>query len=527
MLLLLCMAICLNGCFSNAPSGSNTPQDLSDLMFPYYGDSLVLPPNIAPLNFSVTGKIRLQVFCGDDKEPLLDKSFGQQVRFKLETWKKWLAMASERQVPLRLKISTESRDFSPLRWFVADEPIDPYLVYRLVLPNDGVYNVLGIYQRNLADFSVKSLYVNTMSEGNCMNCHTFCDGNADEMVMHWRFPSEGSLLQTPQGPRKIALPPDAAKFGLRLVYTAYHPAGRYIAFSTNHLLGITWFEGHLRYFNGVDSLSRIVVYDIEKNRLFSSSALWQNSYELTYPAWSPQGDRLYFCRAPKEDAVTGASRTYSLSDKQRLEQIRFDLAYVDFDLKTGRLGDSIQTLLYAHDYNGSFALPRVNPANPNCIAVNFCPCGSWPVGYYGDLGLVFLNAAAAENAGRAAVLTDTTLDNGGASTAAFYVPTPVLNSPEAEGFHNWSHSGCWMVYVSKQQDGYFALPYITYFDGKKFSKPFLLPQKDGDFYRGFQKSFNLPELTVSPSKLTPKIVEKVRHSEPLMIDITEIEKLAK
>ena len=500
-MLFLAVGLSLGGCSTGVPSGADTPQTLSDLMFPLYGDSLVLPPNMAPLNFSVNEKIRLQVFCGNDKEPLLDKQFRSQVNFKQKAWKEWLAMASERQEPLRLEIGTESRTFSPLHWFVAAEPIDPYLVYRLVLPNDGVYNVLGIYQRSLSDFCTKTLTFNKTSGNNCMNCHTSRGGNADEVIMHWRFPSEGSLLQTPQGPRKIALPPHADKLGLRLVYTAYNPLGRYIAFSTNKLLSVTGFEHNRRYFNGVDSLARIVVYDMEQNRLFSSEALWLSKDEFTYPAWSPQGDRLYFCRAPKEDSTFLASNP---TGKQRLEQIRFDLAYVHFDPATGRLDDSIHTLLAANDYNVSFALPRVNPTNPDCIALNFCPCGSWPVGYYGDLGLVFLDA-----------------------DSISYAPAPTLNSPEAEGFHSWSQNGKWMVYVSKQQDGYFALPYIAYFDGKTFAKPFLLPQKDGDFYRGFQKSFNLPEFTVSPSKLTPKIVEKTRQSEPLIIDVSEIEKLVK
>ena len=536
-LLLLWTVVCLGGCFSSSSSETRSGSEggkahtLSDLMFPLYGDSLVLPPNIAPLNFSVNEKIRLQVFCGEDKAPLLDKRFRGQVRFKQKTWKKWLAMASERKAPLRLEISTGSRTFSPLHWFVADLPIDPYLVYRLVLPGDGVYNILGIYQRSLADFEVKPLYLNTASEGNCMNCHTFRGGNADEMVVHWRFPSEGSLLKTPKGLRKIALPAEAARIGLRLIYPTYHPSGRYIAFSTNLLIGVSGYEVHRRFFNSIDSLSRMVVYDIEQNRLFSAPALWQTDDEFTYPTWSPCGNRLYFCRAPKEtvaaagdladgaDAVSGASRRASAADsgamadaasdsgtptrRQRIKHIRFDLVYIDFDPESGRFGDSVQTLLSAAEHNCSFALPRVNPAFENCIAVNLSPYSSFPARAHGDLGLVFLNA-----------------------DSISYAPATALNSPEAESFHSWSRSGRWMVYASKQQDGFFSLPYIAYFDGKKFSKPFLLPQKDGCFYRGFQKSFNLPEFTISPSKLTPKVVEKVRHSEPLIIDISEIEKLA-
>ncbi|MDE5559208.1 MAG: hypothetical protein K2I84_00960, partial [Bacteroidales bacterium] len=216
----------------------------------------------------------------------------------------------------------------------------------------------------------------------------FRNGNADEMIVHWRFPSEGSLLQTPDGPRKIALSPEASRRGLRLIYPAYHPQGRYIAFSTNLLIGIGGYDAHRRFFNSIDSLSHIVLYDIEENRLFTTPALWDAEAEFTYPAWSPDGNTLYFCSAPKEDSAFLSAQP---TDKQRIERIQFDLVSIAFDPQTGKCGDSVHTLLAANDYNGSFALPRVNPADPNCIAVNISPYSSFPARAQGDLGLVFLN----------------------------------------------------------------------------------------------------------------------------------------
>ena len=374
---------------TTAISGATTalPSPVAEgVMFPDYGDSLVLPPNIAPLNFSVNENIRLRVSCGE--EQLLDKRYRGQVRFNQKAWKRWLSTARERQQPLRLDLSTAERAYATLHWFVADEPIDPYLVYRLVLPGDGVYNVLGIYERALASFRTRPLMLNTASENNCMNCHTFRNGQADEMIVHWRFPSEGSLLQTPDGPRKIALSPEASRRGLRLIYPAYHPQGRYIAFSTNLLIGIGGYEAHRRFFNSIDSLSHIVLYDIEENRLFTTPALWDAEAEFTYPAWSPDGNTLYFCSAPKEDSAFLSAQP---TDKQRIERIQFDLVSIAFDPQTGKCGDSVHTLLAANDYNGSFALPRVNPADPNCIAVNISPYSSFPARAQGDLGLVFLN----------------------------------------------------------------------------------------------------------------------------------------
>ncbi|MDE5559209.1 MAG: hypothetical protein K2I84_00965, partial [Bacteroidales bacterium] len=71
-----------------AISGATTalPSPVADgFMFPDYGDSIVLPPNIAPLNFSVNEKIHLRVSCGDEK--LLDKNYNGQVRFNQKAWK--------------------------------------------------------------------------------------------------------------------------------------------------------------------------------------------------------------------------------------------------------------------------------------------------------------------------------------------------------------------------------------------------------------------------------------------------------
>lgn len=502
---LLLLAI-LTGCRHDAstaiPAASNGPVPKAEatLIFPDYGDSIVLPPNIAPLNFAVNEKIHLRLSCGE--ETLLDKHYRHQVLFRPKAWRRFLRTARESQQPLRLEIATAERTYAPLHWFVAEDNIDPYLVYRLVAPGDGVYKVLGLYERDMSGFRARPLMLNTVSYDNCMNCHTFRNGEADEMIIHWRFPSEGSLLQTPDGPRKISLSPEASRRGLRLTYPAYHPRGHYIAFSTNHLLGIAGYEAHRRFFNSIDSLSHIVLYDVRTNRLFTTPALWNHDAEYTYPAWSPDGNRLYFCSAPTEDSAFLATNP---TEYQRIERIRFDLVYVTFDPATGTVGDSVQTLLAADDYDGSFALPRVNPADPNCIAVNISPYSSFPARALGDLGLVFLDRNECRD-------TATTIDN------PRFEPADALNSPEAESFHSWSQNGRWIVYASKRQDGYFSLPYIAHFDGKKFSKPFLLPQKDGHFYRGFLKSFNLPELTVTSSKLTPRNTEKIRKGPVVTIE---------
>jgi len=47
-------------------------------------------------------------------------------------------------------------------------------------------------------------------------------------------------------------------------------------------------------------------------------------------------------------------------------------------------------------------------------------------------------------------------------------------------------------------DGLFTRPYFSYLDENgKASKPFVLPQKDPEFYNSFIQNYNIPELIVS------------------------------
>lgn len=51
-----------------------------------------------------------------------------------------------------------------------------------------------------------------------------------------------------------------------------------------------------------------------------------------------------------------------------------------------------------------------------------------------------------------------------------------------------------VVFSSMRLDGLYTRPFIAYVgkDGKT-GKPFLLPQKEADYYAGLMKSYNIPE----------------------------------
>lgn len=74
------------------------------------------------------------------------------------------------------------------------------------------------------------------------------------------------------------------------------------------------------------------------------------------------------------------------------------------------------------------------------------------------------------------------------------VETSAVNSPEAESYHSWSSNSRWILFNSRRVDGLYTHVYMAHVsDDGTLSKPFLLPQRDPDFYRTFMKSYNIPE----------------------------------
>jgi len=79
-----------------------------------------------------------------------------------------------------------------------------------------------------------------------------------------------------------------------------------------------------------------------------------------------------------------------------------------------------------------------------------------------------------------------------------------LNSDDVESYHSWSSNGNWVIFSSRREDGAYTRFYLTYFDGKgNFHKPFVLPQKEPQFYQQFFKSFNIPEFLIEPVDFSP------------------------
>ena len=101
-----------------------------------------------------------------------------------------------------------------------------------------------------------------------------------------------------------------------------------------------------------------------------------------------------------------------------------------------------------------------------------------------------------------------------------YIRCPATVTSDTESYHSWSSNSRWIVFSSRRIDGLYTRPYFAYIDEEgNASKPFLLPQKDTDYYHRFMKSYNIPEF------ITGKVSSKIRALSTLAkedkgIDVT-------
>lgn len=494
-------------------------------IFPEYVSGIRIPVNIAPLDFVLPDSIErawIEV-CGGSVNRLF--SIRNRMEFPLAFWKRLLAESAASSDPVRIRVVArapggEKIGYPPIVWVVEKDSIDPYLTYRLVQPIDGAYNNLTLWQRHLESFQERALISNTRMGNNCFNCHTYHEGNADEMTIHLRKPSEGTLVVSKGNLKKIRLPrteelkgilPDSLIMPLNFVYSSWHPNGKWIAFCT-HILGVGGYGSHKRFINLLDSASNIILYDTEMNRVILDRNLWTQDFEETWPAWSPQGDYLYFCRTAKvSDDTVKAYPGWT----ERCRHIYFDLARIGFEPESGRFSDTVETLL-AGIPGASYSVPRISP-DGKYLLVCRALFNSVPYQAEGDLLLLDLEKldSLRSRNGRQPLR----LGRSDELPPIASLPQQ-LNSSEAESWHKWSHNGKWVVFASKRQDGHYSLPYFSFFDGKGFSKPFVLPQKDARYYQTNLRSFNLPTFVRNASGLDPRKAAEARESDARIIKVS-------
>ena len=81
---------------------------------------------------------------------------------------------------------------------VAQEPIDRYVSYRLIEPGYELYRQMGLYQRDMQSFEVKTIYENNrvhdLDDNHCVNCHNYQNYSAENMLFHVRSAHGGTII---------------------------------------------------------------------------------------------------------------------------------------------------------------------------------------------------------------------------------------------------------------------------------------------------------------------------------------------
>ena len=444
---------------------------------PDYTDVMV-PPNIAPLNFKVLENSEECVarFTAADGTSY---SYGVENKILIDEdeWKEMLEASKGKSIKVEVFAKQDGgwKAFKEFAIHVAEEEIDPYISYRLISPSYVAYEMLSINQRNLTNFDEREIYNNMIisgeADGQCINCHAYQNYHTDNMQFHMRQGHGGTMIVHNGVPSKVNLKTDSTISAG--VYPAWHPTLPYIAYSVNST-GQSFHTKDKAKIEVEDSRSDIIFYDVEKNEV---SIIEDDTLEFEcFPTWSPDGKTLFYGSAHFEFTDTTAHETQVIS---RFKEVKYNLYRKSFNPQTKKFGP--RELVYdAAAINQSATFPRVSP-DGRYILFAQGDHGCFHVWHPdADLYVYDLKLGKAHK-----------LEN--------------ANSNEAESFHNWSSNGRWMIFISRRDDGNYSRLYMSYFDknGKDY-KAFELPQRDPSFYDFFIRSYNVPEFMVEPVKISPQ-----------------------
>jgi len=445
---------------------------------PDYSD-VIIPPNIAPLNFIILENRKCFKISATSSNgtQLFIKSTDGIVRFPQKSWKKLLAGS----IGGKIKIEVLSEDkkksvkkYDPVYLNVAQEPVDPFLCYRLLYPGYESWSEMKIVQRSTETFKESSLFENQLLEDNCVNCHAFKQNNPDRFLLHVRGSLAGTYFVNGKEVTRTEL--RTQNMFANAVYPSWHPAGRYVAFSSNKIMQAV----HMRPEKNIETYdvsASLVIYDIEKNEMSGCGENDSVKYMETFPCWSPGGDFLYYCR------------TIKATMRFDYRQVKYDLVRKSFDPVSGAFGKA-EVVFDALAINKSVSFPVISP-DGQFLVFTLHDYGTFSI-WHKEADLYLLN------------LQNRNVDRLN------------LNSNEAESYHAWSSNGKWLVFSSKRGDGLTARPYIAYFGSPdNIGKPFILPQKDPTLYKRMEKTYNRPEFITGKIKVGPRNFARASKNEPV------------
>lgn len=460
----------------NVPQADRTPAISPDYV------NVTIPPNIAPMNFRIMEEGRSFMVIAESGDIKVEvRSSDGTIRFPEKKWKRLLSGRSEGKISFHV-FTADGRETTRYRDFfmnVADEPIDPYLAYRLINPGYYSWSNIKIMQRSIESFDEEPLFDNQIMEKNCANCHSFNRNSSDRFLLHIRgskggtyFVEDGKITRT--DPKIESMPGGAT-------YPSWHPDGRFVAFSSNQVRQ-SFYSVPEKNIEVFDLVSSLIVYDRELNEVINVTDRDTSKCQQTFPSWSPDGKYLYFCRAPQHIS-------FSSPELEQIKNTRYNLARKSFDSDTRKFGDT-EIVFNADSVNKSVSFPRISP-DGRFLVFTLADYGTFPI-WHQEADLYMLDLQTGKT-----VKMD-------------------VNSDKTESYHTWSANGRWLVFSSRRLDGRTGRPYFAYIgkDGTQ-GKEFVLPQRDPGLYDRMLESFNIPEFVDGRIRISPRDLAAASKQEPL------------
>ena len=468
--------VCI-ACSEKQPAipSESVPVDSVPEIYPDYTD-VVVPCNIAPLTFRIEedGSDFVTRFTAGNTQAVYG---GREVCISSGDWRMLLAQALGDTI--KVEVFAESggkwNAYKSFPVIVSSDSIDPYISYRLIPPSYVAYEKLTISQRNLSNYDEKVIYSNKLvssePDGQCINCHAYKNYKTDNMQFHVRQYLGGTVFVHNGVAKKVNMKTDSTISAG--VYPFFNPKYDVVAYSVNNTGQIF----HTKNPNKVevqDQASDVIIYDPVRE-VVTHVANAPDCLEV-FPAWSPDGEMLYYCSAYFPDRDKDMPHVEEMI--RNYKDIKYDILSRPWNPVTGEFG-AVDTVFAASAIGKSATFPRISPCG-RYLLFALAEYGCFHI-WHKDADLYVMDLATRE-----------------------VWPLEKANSSFPESYHAWSSTGKWILFASRRDDTNYSRLYIAHMnDDGTSDKAFLLPQKNSEFYDYFDRSYNVPEFMVEPVRISP------------------------
>ena len=459
------------------------------LRISYPPDGAVFPPNFCEpcvewddavdnlwqVTVGVSGTSFRWSFVTEERRWWFPKEVWKVIREKAVANDGWIQVKGVRRISEYKRAAGVIRASPVVHFRISEDPVDRFIVYRLVYPQFQAQKTPDTFIRDLRSFEVRPFLL--ARQRYCFSCHTFSSKTGTEgmMSIKMRFmagrerPSGVGILDMASGKGwKITFPFPHKGF----TFMSWDPTGSKLAISANQSFASSTPVIHETQELDYTS-SDIAVYDLSQDRVILLPGASSPDYIEIYPAWTPDGKRIVFSRVK-----AGVSARI----------VRFDLYVVDYD--DGRGGTPVPV-------EGASLNGRSN------YYARFSPDGRWMSFCMADQGSLIEPSS------------DIYLLPGDLKGPAHRLECNADYA--ADSWHSWSSNSRWLAFASKRDDGIYARVYLTHIDEEGHASPAIrLPVKDLPL-----KSFNLPEFLAREPRFKEGDLFEVVRAERKAVTVGE------